>query len=97
MIRAQVLQQIRNHLSEQDFVEVETPVLCSQKGGATAKAFETWSNDLQRKMYLRIAPELYLKRLLVAGFDKVFEIGKNFRNEDIDPSHSPEFSFLEAY
>jgi lysyl-tRNA synthetase class 2 len=88
---------IRDELAASGFVEVETPVLGHELGGATARPFETHHNALDVDLYLRIAPELYLKRLVVAGFERVFEIGRVFRNEGVDTSHNPEFTMLEAY
>src|SRR5207249_5291343 len=79
------------------FMEVETPVLQATHGGAMARPFVTHHNVLSTDLYLRIAPELYLKRLLVGGFERVFEIGRNFRNEGVDHDHNPEFTMLEAY
>ena len=81
----------------EEFVEVETPILQSQAGGAFARPFMTHSNALDIDLSLRIAPELYLKRLVVGGYERVFEIARNFRNEGIDTRHSPEFTALEAY
>ena len=95
--RHKILLGIRNFLSARGFVEVETPIMQGQAGGATAKPFFTHHNALDREMALRIAPELYLKRLLVGGFDKIFELGKDFRNEGIDRTHNPEFTVLEVY
>jgi len=95
--RSAIISEIRALLAERGFVEVETPMMQSQAGGAAAKPFHTHHNALDRDMVLRIAPELYLKRLIVGGFDKVFEIGKNFRNEGIDRTHNPEFTVLEVY
>lgn len=95
--RHKILLGIRNYLSSKGFVEVETPIMQGQAGGATAKPFFTHHNALDREMALRIAPELYLKRLLVGGFDKIFEMGKDFRNEGIDRTHNPEFTVLEVY
>ncbi len=88
---------MRNYLLSKGFVEVTTPILQPVYGGALARPFKTFHNFLKQEMYLRIAPELYLKRLLVGGFEKVFEIGPCFRNEDIDAKHNPEFLQLEAY
>ena len=88
---------MRRYLEDQGFVEVETPILQPLHGGAIAKPFVTHHNALDTDLYLRIAPELYLKRLLVGGFDKVFEIGKNFRNEGISLVHNPEFTMMELY
>ncbi|MGN0857229.1 MAG: lysine--tRNA ligase [Candidatus Spyradenecus sp.] len=95
--RHKILLGIRNFLSSRGFVEVETPIMQPQAGGAAAKPFVTHHNALDREMVLRIAPELYLKRLLVGGFDKIFELGKDFRNEGIDRTHNPEFTVLEVY
>jgi len=95
--RARIIQLIRRFMLEQDFLEVETPMMQPIPGGATARPFETYHNALDRKLYLRIAPELYLKRLLVGGFDKVFEINRNFRNEGISIRHNPEFTMMEFY
>jgi lysyl-tRNA synthetase class 2 len=95
--RAQVIAGIRRFLNSNDFLEVETPVLQTLAGGANAKPFKTKLNALDLDVYLRIAPELFLKRLLVGGFERVYEIGKNFRNEGMDRDHNPEFSELEFY
>jgi lysyl-tRNA synthetase class 2 len=95
--RAKVLGALRRVLTERGFVEVETPVLQSTHGGALARPFITHHHALDMELFLRIAPELYLKRLLVAGMERVFEIGRNFRNEGIDRDHNPEFTMLEAY
>lgn len=95
--RHKILLGIRNFLSSRGFVEVETPIMQPQAGGAAAKPFVTHHNALDREMVLRIAPELFLKRLLVGGFDKIFELGKDFRNEGIDRTHNPEFTVLEVY
>ncbi len=96
-MRSRILMEIRKYLWGLGFSEVETPILQSQAGGAAAKPFETKFNALDQKMVLRIAPELYLKRLLVGGMNKVFEMGKDFRNEGIDRSHNPEFTVCEIY
>ena len=96
-MRSDILKETRKYLWSKGFHEVETPILQSQAGGAAAKPFETHFNALDQKMVLRIAPELYLKRLLVGGMNKVFELGKDFRNEGIDRSHNPEFTVLEVY
>ncbi len=96
-MRSRLLQETRKYLWSRDFMEVETPILQGQAGGAAAKPFVTHYNALDQDMVLRIAPELYLKRLLVGGFKKVFELGKDFRNEGIDRSHNPEFTVLEVY
>jgi lysyl-tRNA synthetase, class II len=95
--RATTLAALRRVLAERRFVEVETPVLQPTHGGALARPFVTHHRALDVDLYLRIAPELYLKRLLVGGFERVFEIGRNFRNEGIDRDHNPEFTMLEAY
>jgi lysyl-tRNA synthetase class 2 len=95
--RHKIILGIRNYLTSKGFIEVETPIMQGQAGGAAAKPFVTHHNALDREMVLRIAPELYLKRLIVGGFDKVFELGKDFRNEGIDRTHNPEFTVLEVY
>ncbi|HEY4419129.1 MAG TPA: lysine--tRNA ligase [Pseudonocardia sp.] len=95
--RAQVVRTLRSVLHDRDYVEVETPMLQLQHGGATARPFITHSNALDTDLYLRIAPELFLKRSVVGGIERVFEINRNFRNEGIDSTHSPEFAMLEAY
>ena len=95
--RAEILRSIRALLDREGYVEVETPVLHSTPGGALARPFVTHHRVLDIDLYLRIAPELYLKRLLVAGFERVYEIGRNFRNEGVDRDHNPEFTMLEAY
>ncbi|MFC0030743.1 lysine--tRNA ligase [Micromonospora chaiyaphumensis] len=95
--RATAVRSLRDTLHGQDFVEVETPMLQLLHGGAAARPFVTHSNALNTDLYLRIAPELFLKRAVVGGVDRVFEINRNFRNEGIDSSHSPEFAMLEAY
>ena len=96
-IRSLVFKIIRNFLDEKGYLEVETPVLQPIYGGASAKPFSTFHNTLEQKLYLRIASELYLKRLIVGGIEKVYEIGKNFRNEGMDKNHNPEFTMLEFY
>ncbi|MFS0828314.1 lysine--tRNA ligase [Pseudomonas phoenicis] len=96
-VRSQVISHIRQFLIERDFLEVETPMLQTIPGGAAAKPFETHHNALDMAMFLRIAPELYLKRLVVGGFEKVFEINRNFRNEGVSTRHNPEFTMLEFY
>ena len=95
--RSNVVRLLREYLHTNEFIEVETPILQSKAGGAVAKPFLTHHNALNLDMYLRIAPELYLKRLVIGGFEKVFEIGKIFRNEGIDQTHQPEFTMLESY
>jgi len=95
--RAQVVRTLRSMLHDRDYVEVETPMLQLQHGGATARPFVTHANALDIDLYLRIAPELFLKRSVVGGIERVFEINRNFRNEGIDSTHSPEFAMLEAY
>ena len=96
-IRSKIIQAIREFLEKEGFLEVETPILQPIYGGAKAKPFKTHLNAFDMDMYLRIAPELYLKRLLVGGFEKVFEIGKCFRNEGVDRMHNPDFTSLEFY
>ena len=95
--RCRITSAIRHYFEQHDFMEVETPMLHTIMGGANAKPFITHHNTLDMDLYLRIAPELFLKRLVVGGFDRVFEIGRNFRNEGIDKKHNPEFTALEAY
>ena len=95
--RSKIISAIRAYLDGQDFLEVETPVLHTQAGGAAARPFITHHNTLDMDMYLRIALELHLKRLIVGGFDRVYEIGRNFRNEGMDRTHNPEFTMLEFY
>jgi len=97
ILRSKLISEIRKILDKKDFIEVETPVLQHHAGGATALPFTTHHNALDIDLYLRIAPELYLKELLVGGFSKVYEIGRNFRNEGIDVTHNPEFTMLEFY
>lgn len=95
--RFEIIRRIRSFLFERGFEEVETPMLQPMAGGAAARPFETFYQALGAPMYLRIAPELYLKRLLVGGMDKIFELNRNFRNEGLDRSHNPEFTMLEIY
>jgi lysyl-tRNA synthetase class 2 len=95
--RNKILDFLRNFLRAEDFTEVETPMMNMIAGGATARPFETFHNDLDMKLFMRIAPELYLKMLIVGGMDRVFEIGKQFRNESIDLTHNPEFTTCEFY
>src|SRR5205823_6638354 len=92
-----IVREIRRFLEDRGFVEVETPMLQSVAGGAAAESFATHHEALGLDLYLRVAPELYLKRLLVGGFNKVFELNRNFRNEGISRKHNPEFTMLEAY
>lgn len=95
--RTQIVEAIRQFLIARDFMEVETPMMQVIPGGASAKPFVTYHNALDLEMYLRIAPELYLKRLVVGGFERVFEINRNFRNEGLSTRHNPEFTMLEFY
>ncbi len=97
VVRSRVIQFIREYLNGRDFLEVETPMLQAIPGGATARPFVTHHNALDMDMYLRIAPELYLKRLVVGGFERVYEINRNFRNEGLSTRHNPEFTMLEFY
>jgi lysyl-tRNA synthetase, class II len=97
VLRARVVAAVRRALDDEGFVEVETPVLQPRYGGAFARPFETHSNELDQTLYLRIATELYLKRLIVGGLEKVYEIGKDFRNEGVSYKHNPEFTMLEWY
>jgi len=96
-LRSQVVSFIRQYLNDHRFMEVETPMLQVIPGGATARPFKTYHNALDIDMYLRIAPELYLKRLVVGGFERVYEINRNFRNEGLSTRHNPEFTMLEFY
>ncbi|MFD3809979.1 lysine--tRNA ligase [Rhodococcus sp. NPDC058639] len=96
-MRVAVVRELRNALERRDFLEVETPMLQTLHGGAAARPFVTHSNALDMDLFLRIAPELFLKRCVVGGIEKVFEINRNFRNEGADSTHSPEFSMLETY
>jgi len=95
--RTQIIRLIRHFLNDRDFLEVETPMMQAIPGGAAARPFVTHHNALSRDLYLRIAPELYLKRLVIGGFERVFEINRNFRNEGISTQHNPEFTMLEFY
>jgi lysyl-tRNA synthetase class 2 len=97
VLRARVISAVRRFLDERGFVEVETPVLQPLYGGALARPFVTYHNALGRTLYLRIATELYLKRLIVGGLERVYELGKDFRNEGVDSTHNPEFTMLEFY
>lgn len=96
-IRAQVMQSIRNTFANRAFMEIETPMLQVVHGGASARPFKTHSNAFDTELFLRIAPELFLKRAVVGGLERVFEVNRNFRNEGADRTHSPEFAMLEAY
>lgn len=97
LTRSKMIQHIRKFFDDRNFLEIETPLMNILPGGAAAKPFVTHHNDLKQDLYLRVAPELYHKMLVVGGFERVYEIGKQFRNEALDPSHSPEFTTLEAY
>ena len=95
--RTQIISDIRSTLDSKQFLEVETPVLQPIYGGANARPFTTHHNTLGQKLFLRIADELYLKRLIIGGYEKVYEIAKDFRNEGMDRSHNPEFTILDFY
>ena len=97
IVRSKLVTAIRNFMVSKDYMEVETPMMHVIPGGATARPFITHHNALDQEMYLRVAPELYLKRLVVGGFDRVFEINRNFRNEGLSPRHNPEFTMMEFY
>ncbi|MDD5291747.1 MAG: lysine--tRNA ligase [Candidatus Omnitrophica bacterium] len=97
LMRSKIVSWIRNFLDKKGFIEVETPMMHYIPGGAAGKPFKTYHNELDMDLYLRIAPELYLKRLLVGGFEKVYEINRSFRNEGISTRHNPEFTMLELY
>ncbi|NLU57093.1 MAG: lysine--tRNA ligase [Methanosarcina thermophila] len=97
VMRSKLISEIRRYLTDRGFLEFETPVLQTVYGGANARPFTTFHNCLGQNLFMRIAPELYLKRLVVGGYEKVFEIAKNFRNEDIDTTHNPEFTMIEVY
>ncbi|MBT8079220.1 MAG: lysine--tRNA ligase [Gammaproteobacteria bacterium] len=96
-MRSQIIAYIRAFMDSQDFLEVETPMMQAMPGGAIARPFETYHNALDMPLYLRIAPELFLKRLVVGGFERVYEINRNFRNEGVSTQHNPEFTMLELY
>ena len=96
-LRPQVMRSLRDTFNKRDFIEVETPMLQVMHGGAAARPFKTFSNAYDMDLYLRIAPELFLKRCIVGGLERVFEINRNFRNEGADSSHSPEFAMIESY
>lgn len=97
ILRSKIINEIRNFLTKEGFIEVETPMMHPIAGGASAKPFVTHHNALNMDLFLRVAPELYLKRLIVGGMDRVFELNKNFRNEGISYKHNPEFTMMEAY
>jgi lysyl-tRNA synthetase class 2 len=97
VLRSRIIQEIRAFMVGKGYLEVETPMMQSIPGGAAARPFVTHHNALDMRLYLRIAPELYLKRLVVGGFEKVFEINRNFRNEGISTKHNPEFTMMEFY
>lgn len=95
--RSKIINHVRRFLDERGFLEVETPMMNQQAGGAAARPFKTHHNDLKLDMFMRIAPELYLKQLVVGGLDRVYEMGRQFRNEGIDTTHNPEFTTCEFY
>ena len=95
--RTKIINYVRRFLDKRDFLEVETPMLCMQAGGATARPFKTHHNDLNMELVMRIAPELFLKQLVIGGLDRVYEIGRQFRNEGMDMTHNPEFTTCEFY
>jgi len=97
VVRSRIISSVRSFLDKHGFLEVETPILQQSAGGALATPFLTHHNALDQDQFLRIAVELHLKRLIVGGYDKVYEIGRNFRNEGIDTAHNPEFTMLESY
>ncbi|WP_053940372.1 lysine--tRNA ligase [Buchnera aphidicola] len=95
--RSNIIQLIRSFMLEEKFLEVETPMLHNIPGGASARPFKTHHNEINKTMYLRIAPELYLKKLIIGGFERIFELNRNFRNEGVSTRHNPEFTMMEAY
>lgn len=95
--RSKIIQLIRKFMTEKKFLEVETPMLHNIPGGASARPFKTHHNEINQIMYLRIAPELYLKKLIIGGFERIFELNRNFRNEGVSTRHNPEFTMMEAY
>jgi len=97
VLRSRIIKRVREFFDNQGFIEVETPMMQSIPGGATARPFKTFHNALGMELYLRVAPELYLKRLVVGGFEKIYELNRNFRNEGISTNHNPEFTMLEFY
>lgn len=97
LLRAKIIRSIRNFLEDRGFLEVETPMMHDVAGGAAGRPFKTFHNEYGMDLYLRIAPELYLKRLLVGGFDRIYEINRSFRNEGVSTRHNPEFTMLEVY
>ena len=97
ILRSKIISALRDYLNERDYLEVETPMMQSIPGGATARPFKTHHNALDMDLYLRVAPELYLKRLVVGGIERVYEINRNFRNEGISTEHNPEFTMVEFY
>lgn len=97
ILRHKVTNYLRNYLIKKNYIEVETPILSNTKSGAIAKPFITKHEALNKELYLRVAPEIHLKKLIISGFNNIFEIGKNFRNEDISTKHNPEFSSIELY
>jgi lysyl-tRNA synthetase class 2 len=97
MLRSRAIREVRHYLEEADFIEVETPILQPIYGGASAKPFTSHHNSLDQDYFLRIAPELYLKRCIIGGLEKVYELGKDFRNEGLSTRHNPEFTMLEWY
>ena len=97
VLRSKIIKEIRKFLDERDFLEVDTPILNTIQGGAAARPFITHHNTLDLDLFLRIAPELYLKRLIVGGLERVYEMGRMFRNEGISVKHNPEFTMMEVY